>query len=49
MGWSIEMSFHEQLVQLIGADAAQNIQSLAELITTYGYIWVIKNAHQLLH
>lgn len=43
------MSFHDQLVQLIGADAAQNIQSLAELISTYGYIWVIKHAYQLLY
>jgi hypothetical protein len=43
------MSFHEQLVQLIGADAAENIQSLAELIGTYGYIWVIKHASQLLY
>ena len=28
------MTFHEQLVQLIGEDAAKNIQSLAELIGT---------------
>jgi hypothetical protein len=43
------MTFHEQLVQLVGPDAAQNIRSITELISTYGYIWVVKNAHQLLH
>jgi hypothetical protein len=43
------VTFHEQLVQLIGADAAQNIQSIAELIGTYGYIWVIKHVPQLLY
>ena len=43
------MTLHEQLVQLVGPDAAENIQSITELISTYGYIWVVKNAHLLLH
>jgi hypothetical protein len=45
----IEPTFHQKLVELIGSSAAKNIQSLAELISTYGYLWVLNHVTSLLH
>jgi hypothetical protein len=43
------MTFHDRLLELVGPDQAGQISSLAELIYTYGYLWVLKHAVSLLH